>query len=374
MNSYRVLKLIPMVCLALLLVHAQSDAKELEGWHESLDEAIKESRSSRKPVLLYITGRPWCQPCVDFETNVISKERCRAWAKRAVLVDVRVGRGLDREKGNSEWGKHMARFGVVRLPATVVLSSSGRRLGVVYESNSAAAHIDKVEAVLKSEQSSSAPGPQATDRLPLPESRAKLLRHRLREIAERDQLFRRYSSLATLDDELVDRVSKMGMKDYIEFHRKHKGELSETEVKLLRKLQRKFDLKNHDEFVSIVREFGYPTPSYVGLERDVVFPILLHPPFPRDHIEKHMDEMTGLLLPEVEKGHMPAQSYAMFIDNMLAKILRRPQLYGTNQSFNPQTKEVGPAKIVNLATTNAARTKIGLEPLKEGEYVIADPK
>jgi len=65
---------------------------------------------------------------------------------------------------------------------------------------------------------------------------------------------------------------------------------------------------------------------------------------------------------------MPAKTYASFIDNMLGKILRKPQLYGTNGQFDPETNTVMPPMISDVEESNSARKLIGLPPLKEGEY------
>ncbi|PQJ19880.1 hypothetical protein BST94_06295 [Nonlabens xylanidelens] len=36
-------------------------------WLTSLDEAKKEARKTKKPILVYFTGSDWCTPCVKLE-------------------------------------------------------------------------------------------------------------------------------------------------------------------------------------------------------------------------------------------------------------------------------------------------------------------
>ena len=98
------------------------------------------------------------------------------------------------------------------------------------------------------------------------------------------------------------------------------------------------------------------------MEPGRLFAVLLHPPV-KIKQQTFLNEMTAPLLPEVQAGRMVGKSYALFVDNIKAKILREPQLYGTNKSFDPATMMMGPPEIEDLAATNAARAKIGLEPL-----------
>ena len=100
-----------------------------------------------------------------------------------------------------------------------------------------------------------------------------------------------------------------------------------------------------------------------------MFPILLHPPVELEP-QKFLEEMEELLLPEVKGKRMEAESFAMFVDNIKAKILKEPQLYGTNKSFDPTTMSMGAPEIESIEKTNSARKAIGLAPLKDGEYKL----
>ncbi len=69
---------------------------------------------------------------------------------------------------------------------------------------------------------------------------------------------------------------------------------------------------------------------------------------------------------------MKAESFALFVDNIKAKILKEPQLYGTNKSFNPATMTMGLPEIEDITQTNNERLAIGMEPLEEGLYSIME--
>ena len=65
-------------------------------------------------------------------------------------------------------------------------------------------------------------------------------------------------------------------------------------------------------------------------------------------VETYVEQMLTLLRPEVLAGHFEPRLYATFYDNMQGKILRRSQLYGTNQVFNPKTRQVEPPWIEDI--------------------------
>ncbi len=53
------------------------------------------------------------------------------------------------------------------------------------------------------------------------------------------------------------------------------------------------------------------------------------------------------------------------------EILRRPQLYGTNQVFNRETGVIEPPIVQSLESANQARREIGMPELQDGEYRLA---
>lgn len=206
----------------------------------------------------------------------------------------------------------------------------------------------------------------------LQEGELKWLRLRVAHMMERDQAFRTYLVYETFDDEEVERLSKLELPALMVAMKEHRGKFSVEVKQVLNQLQAKHDRRNHEELVEIIKEYGYPSRQWLGEGAEDVFPLLLHPPVELAKIEAYLAEMTALLKPEVLAGRMEAKQYAVFVDNILGKILRRPQLYGTNEVFNSKTQTIDPPEIAHLEETNRARRELGLAELKEGEYRVVE--
>ena len=198
-----------------------------------------------------------------------------------------------------------------------------------------------------------------------------LLQLRVQHILEKDQQFRSYLSYGTTSEEKIAEIKKLGLKEQLKAMAESKSELSEETKSLLQQLQKKNDLENYEAFYEIVKKYGYPSPERIGVKSDQLFVLLLHPPVDLDAIDKHVEFMSELLLPEVSAGRLKPQLYATFIDNMRGKIQRRPQLYGTNQQYDRASGKVLPPLIADIEKTNSARLKLGLPELKQGEFRLA---
>ena len=207
------------------------------------------------------------------------------------------------------------------------------------------------------------------------EDKATLLQQ-IESIAELDQRYRTPLSLGTLNDSIiqVDKVKSrtLSLEEYMAYKQTLDLKLPKAVEDSLWILQREIDQQNLEAFKVIIQDYGYPSKERLGTKTDQLFILLLHPPYPKAEIPAFMEEMSTLLLPEVKAGRMPAKSYAMFYDNMLGKILRKPQLYGTNQQFDVKTRTILPPGIIDIDATNKARVSIGLPVLEEGEYRIIE--
>ena len=196
----------------------------------------------------------------------------------------------------------------------------------------------------------------------------------IEEIEEKDQRYRTPLAIGTLNDSIlavVEAKSKtMEIMEYYTFKQSLNLNLPKDVQDSLWHLQRQLDAENLAHLKTLVQTYGYPSKERLGTTEDNLFVVLLHPPYALAEIPTFMEEMSALLLPEVKAGRMPPKFFALFYDNMLGKILRKPQLYGTNQQFDTKTRTVLPPGIVDLKKTNEARLQIGLPILKEGEYRI----
>ena len=191
-------------------------------------------------------------------------------------------------------------------------------------------------------------------------------------MGEKDQRYRQMISLGTLDEATIKKDKEMSNKpieEYMAFAKTIKRTLSQKQIDSLWLLQNNLDFENHNAIVSLVKKYGYPSEERLQVKSDKLFPMLLHPPKeikPRLYLQK----MTELLKPEIIEGRIKAKTFASFVDNIKWKILREPQLYGMNKSFNPKTMKVGLPKIEDIKKTNTARKEIGLPALEEGQYEI----
>lgn len=195
----------------------------------------------------------------------------------------------------------------------------------------------------------------------------------LQWIAEDDQRYRGFISLGTIDTKQLEHFKRvtdtMSIEEYIAYEKTLNLELSDEVKKALWVLQHELDLMNYNKLKSIIAEYGYPGKDRIGGDNDI-FPIFLHPPIQLNP-EDYLIEMSRLLEPEVLAGRIPAKKYALFYDNILCKILNEPQLYGTNVPFDMNTMKPGVPIITDINKSNAARLKIGLEALENGQYELS---
>ena len=201
----------------------------------------------------------------------------------------------------------------------------------------------------------------------------KELSQKIDTIDALDQKYRGPISIGTLNPEVLKKDAELSKKgnlpEYIAFRKTVEKDLSKEQIDSLWKLQHALDYKNYQELKAMVQQYGYPSKERLGVQADKLYAVLLHPPIELEP-EEYLKEMSSLLLPEVEAKRMKAISYAMFYDNIKTKVMKQPQLYGTSKTFNPATMKEGLPKIKDLEQTNTARTEIGLEPLKEGEFEL----
>jgi protein disulfide-isomerase len=78
------------VFLALLLIAGSFavEAQELV-WHDNLEKAMKISKKSKKPLMLFFTGSDWCGWCIRLQKEVFKTKEFTDWAKdNVVLVEL----------------------------------------------------------------------------------------------------------------------------------------------------------------------------------------------------------------------------------------------------------------------------------------------
>lgn len=133
-----------------------------------------------------------------------------------------------------------------------------------------------------------------------------------------------------------------------------------------REIMPKIDTLNFNRVVSFVEQNGFPTRKLLGNRMDiecvggVVIAVLLHNPHRLVNEQRYFD----LFLNEVKNGNLPADFFATILDK-----------YYWAHSKNKETRRVfygsqfGKPCIQTKETTNLARLEIGLDALKDEDFV-----
>lgn len=206
---------------------------------------------------------------------------------------------------------------------------------------------------------------------PVSADEVRYLQEVIQEISRTDQQYRKYLAANTLDDDILDRMDSVydaaGIEAYLSYEKSLNLSLDPAVEDSLWQLQHALDFQNHLTLRGIFLTYGFLPKDLLGEYHYVPLLVLVHPCKDWD-VPQYLSEYTDIFIPEVKSGRMPAKTFATFYDNMKAKILREPQLYGTNEQWDPASQQVLPPIIANLEATNEARVAIGLAPLADGEY------
>jgi len=206
------------------------------------------------------------------------------------------------------------------------------------------------------------------------ESEKAMIQKAFNEISVSDQLYRGPLSKGTLDKTILSQIDSVfdneGIKAGMIYEKSLNLSLPKEVEDSLWQLQAAIDFRNHLTLRGLFDTYGFISEEVIKEKQYVQILLLMHPPKDWD-VRTYLKEYSDLLIVEVKANRMPPKTYATFYDNMKAKILREPQLYGTNQQFDTKTNTILPPIIEDLTKSNQARNKIGLPMLKEGEYRLA---
>ena len=108
-----------------------SSGPKFEQFTQSFDDAVAESESSGRPIMMLFTGSDWCPPCMALEREVIGEPEFEEWASENVvlmLVDQPRHRELDADvrKQNNEL---FNRYGVSGVPTILFLDQDQEVIG-----------------------------------------------------------------------------------------------------------------------------------------------------------------------------------------------------------------------------------------------------
>jgi len=216
---------------------------------------------------------------------------------------------------------------------------------------------------------------QSNPKKAISDSEKAMIQLAFNEISISDQLYRNPLSKKTIDKTIIHEIDSVfeqeGVVAGMKYQQSLKLSLPKAIKDSLNNLQAAIDLRNHLTIRGLWETYGFISKEIIKENQHVQILLLMHPPKDWD-IPTYHREYSTFLLKEVKAGRMPAKIYAIFYDNIKGKILKEPQLYGTNERYSVQKQKVLPPLIENLEKTNAARLEIGLPILGEGEYELAE--
>ncbi len=126
-----------------------------QDWHQNFDEAVTQSKTEQKPLILVFSGSDWCGPCIRLERSIWSSETFKNYAAyNYVLYKADFPRKkknqlpatmLNQNKNLAEKYNSKGHF-----PLVVVLDSTKTVLGTTgYKRVSPTAYIELLNAFVK---------------------------------------------------------------------------------------------------------------------------------------------------------------------------------------------------------------------------------
>lgn len=64
-------------------------------WLTNFEEAKKEAKKTKKPILVYFTGSDWCSPCIQLKEDFFDSQKFKSQANDLVLVLIDYPRRVD---------------------------------------------------------------------------------------------------------------------------------------------------------------------------------------------------------------------------------------------------------------------------------------
>lgn len=125
---------IPLLLLACLLAIPgceESSSAKFENFSQSIDDAVAESKSTGRPMMMLFTGSDWCPPCMALEKEVFGQPEFQEWADEHVvlmLVDQPRHHSLPsdiREQNNRLFSK----YGISGVPTVLFLDQDQKVIG-----------------------------------------------------------------------------------------------------------------------------------------------------------------------------------------------------------------------------------------------------
>lgn len=119
---------LPVVLAALLAAPALAG----DGWYTNYEEAVKEAKKTKRPILADFTGSDWCFSCKKLHREVFDTPAFKTWAKAKVVL-LELDYPADKSKQSAALQAQNKRlqdkYAIDRYPTIVFLDASGKELG-----------------------------------------------------------------------------------------------------------------------------------------------------------------------------------------------------------------------------------------------------
>jgi protein disulfide-isomerase len=120
-----------LTAASILLATTTSSLFANSGWLTNYDDAVKESKSSGKPILANFTGSDWCGWCIKLHKEVFSKDEFKTWAaENVVLLELDFPRKKAQTAEIKAQNKELKKKHAIRgFPTVLILDSDGNKMG-----------------------------------------------------------------------------------------------------------------------------------------------------------------------------------------------------------------------------------------------------
>ena len=119
-------------------------------WHESFEDAQRESVATGKPIMADFTGSDWCPPCIALKKNVFETQEFKSWAsENVVLLELDFPKHKPQPQTIRVQNQQLAqKLGIQAYPTVIFLSPDGKRLGKMGFASNASQWLAGAKATL----------------------------------------------------------------------------------------------------------------------------------------------------------------------------------------------------------------------------------
>ena len=139
MNQTKVFGRVRMIRIALLAATIVASgasigmANEPKGndWSNNLENAIKDSKKSGRPIMLVFTGSDWCLWCQKLDRDIFAKPEFSQWSKKLIKMEIDFPQSTSLPKritDRNEWLLERYEKHVESYPTILFINAKGKVL------------------------------------------------------------------------------------------------------------------------------------------------------------------------------------------------------------------------------------------------------